>query len=103
MVLLKTFIFLQRLFVPKQRKCVGVLRSSGCLTIVKRVEPILDSEGNVQEWKNRGMYFFVHSKDLRNAYDTYKVIENLRKSGFKENSQEISNNTTIVLNSKKGK
>lgn len=49
------------------------------------------------------MYFFVHSKELRNAYDTYKVIENLRKSGFKENLQEISNNTTIVLNSKKGK
>ena len=39
------------------------------------------------------MYFFVHSKELRNAYE----------SGFKENSQEISNNTTIVLNSKKGK
>lgn len=49
------------------------------------------------------MYFFVHSKELRNAYDTYKVIENLRKSGFKENSQEISNNATIVLSSKKGK
>ena len=76
----------------------------GCLTVVKRVEPILDSEGNVQEWKNRGMYFFVHSKELRNAYDTYKVIENLRKSGFKEQVQDINNNTTIVLrNDKKGK
>lgn len=76
----------------------------GCLTVVKRVEPILDSEGNVQEWKNRGMYFFVHSKELREAYDTYKVIENLRKSGFKEQAQDINNNTTIVLrNDKKGK
>lgn len=76
----------------------------GCLTVVKRVEPILDSEGNVQEWKNRGMYFFVHCKELREAYDTYKVIENLRKSGFKEQTQDINNNTTIVLrNDKKGK
>lgn len=76
----------------------------GCLTVVKRVEPILDSEGNVQEWKNRGMYFFVHSKELREAYDTYTVIENLRKSGFKEQAQDINNNTTIVLrNDKKGK
>lgn len=76
----------------------------GCLTVVKRVEPILDSEGNVQEWKNRGMYFFVHSKELRDSYDTYKVIENLRKSGFKEQTQDINNNTTIVLrNDKKGK
>lgn len=72
----------------------------GCLTIVKCVEPILDSEGNVQEWKNRGMYFFIHNKKLREAYDTYKVIENLRKSGFKEPIQDISNNTTIVVTGK---
>lgn len=71
------------------------------MTIVRRVEPILDSEGNVQEWKNRGMYFFVHNKELRNAYDTYKVIENLRKSGFKEQTQDVSNNTTIVIRSEK--
>lgn len=50
------------------------------------------------------MYFFVHNSKLRNAYDTYKVIENLRKSGFKEPIQDIQNNTTIVLrNDKKGK
>ena len=50
------------------------------------------------------MYFFVHSKELRESYDTYKVIENLRKSGFKEQTQDINNNTTIVLrNDKKGK
>lgn len=72
----------------------------GCLTVVKRVEPILDSEGNVQEWKNRGMYFYVHNKKLRESYDTYKVIENLKKSGFKEQPQEISNNTTIIMTGK---
>ena len=50
------------------------------------------------------MYFFVHNSKLRNSYDTYKVIENLRKSGFKEQIQDIQNNTTIVLkNDKKGK
>ena len=50
------------------------------------------------------MYFFVHNKELRNAYDTYKVIENLKKSGFKERPQDIQNNSTIVLlNDKKGK
>lgn len=82
------------------RRCTTLF---GCLTIVKRVEPILDSEGNVQEWKNRGMYFFVHNKELRNAYDTYKVIENLRKSGFKEQTQDIQNTTTVILQGKKGK
>lgn len=73
----------------------------GCLTIVKRVEPFLDSEGNVKEWKNRGLYFFVHNKKLREAYDTYKVIENLTKSGFKEVPLETTNNIYLVENNKK--
>lgn len=81
------------------RRCTTLL---GCLTIVRRFEPILDSEGIVVEWKNRGMYFFVHDKKLRDSYDTYKVIENLSKSGFKE--QSIVDNTTnlsVVVNSSK--
>ena len=57
----------------------------------------MDSEGNVQEWKNRGMYFFVHNKKLRESYDTYRVIENLNKSGFKDPIPEV-NNTTYVIN-----
>lgn len=43
------------------------------------------------------MYFFVHNKKLRDSYDTYKVIENLSKSGFKDPVLEI-NNTTYILN-----
>lgn len=77
------------------RRCTTLF---GCLTIVKRVEPFLDSEGNVQEWKNRGMYFFVHNKKLRESYDTYRVIENLNKSGFKDPVPEV-NTTTYVINS----
>lgn len=82
------------------RRCATLF---GCLTIVRRLEPILDSEGNVVEWKKRGMYCFVHDKDLRESYNTWKVIENLRKSGFKEN-QGVDNNTNIYLSvNKKGK
>lgn len=83
------------------RRCTTLL---GCLTIVRRFEPILDSEGIVIEWKKKGMYFFVHNKKLRESYDTYKVIENLSKSGFKE--QAIFDNTTnlsIVVNQNKKK
>ena len=58
----------------------------GCLTIVRRTEPILDSEGNVVEFRKKGMYFFVHDKKLRDSYDTYKVIERLSNSGFQENT-----------------
>jgi len=54
----------------------------GCLTIVHRKEPILSAEGDVTEYKTKGFYFFVHDQDLRNSYDTYKVIDSLAASGF---------------------
>lgn len=71
----------------------------GCLTVVRRLEPILDSEGNVVEWKKRGIYCFVHDKELRDSYNTWKVIENLRKSGFKENVNR-ENDVKIVVKKK---
>ena len=82
------------------RRCTTLL---GCLTIVSRFEPILDSEGNVAEFKKRGMYFFVHDKELRDSYDTYHVINSLAKSGFKEQlpSPDIINKTYIVDKRKK--
>lgn len=79
------------------RRCTTLL---GALTIVRRFEPILDSEGNVAEWKNRGWYFFVHDKELRESYDTYKVINRLSKVGFSEKSPDISNNTFIKFDKK---
>ncbi len=54
----------------------------GCLTFVIRREPFLDSEGNVIKMKWRGMYSFVHNKELREAYDTWHVVESLSDSGF---------------------
>lgn len=81
------------------RRCTTLL---GCLTIVRKFLPILDSEGNVVEWKNRGMYCFVHNKELRDSYDTWKVIEKLKDSGFKETTTtEVTSNTYIIGSSKK--
>ena len=82
------------------RRCVTLL---GCLTIVRRFEPILDSEGNVAEFKRRGMYFYIHDKKLRDCYDTYHVIESLSKSGFQplQNTPDIITNNNILI--KKGK
>lgn len=56
----------------------------GCFTVVIKRKPVFDSEGNVIEMKYRGMYSFVHSDELRSAYDTYKVIHTLAKEGFKD-------------------
>lgn len=63
------------------RRCATIF---GACTIVRKFYPVLDSEGNVTEWKRRGMYFFVHNKKLRESYDTYHVIHSLSKSGFQE-------------------
>lgn len=84
------------------RQCTTLL---GCLTIVRRLEPILDSDGNVKEHKLLGFYFYVHDKDLRESYDTYKVIESLSKSGFKPilNTPEVVNNNFVINQVKKGK
>lgn len=61
------------------RKCTTLF---GCLTLVHRVLPELDSEGNVTKWKHLGWYYFVHDEKLRASYDTWRVIESLSKSGF---------------------
>lgn len=77
------------------RECMTLL---GCFTVVVRREPFLDSEGNVEKMKFRGMYWFVHDEALRNSYDTYKVIDSLAKSGFQPRQPEtpvIKINQTI--------
>lgn len=80
------------------RRCTTLL---GCLTIVRRFEPILDSEGNVKEFKRRGWYYFVHDKDLRDCYDTYKVIKRLSKVGFQDKQQDVTTNVYNLISKKK--
>ena len=80
------------------RNCITLLK---CITIVHRVKPIIDSEGNVEKFKSLGWYWFVHDDELREMYDTYKVIESLTKTGFKPAAEQISNynnNASSVVN-----
>lgn len=56
----------------------------GCFTVVIKRKPEFDDEGNVTKMKYRGMYAFVHTDELRESYDTYKVIHALAKEGFKD-------------------
>lgn len=76
----------------------------GCFTIVTRVEPILDSEGSVVEWKKRGRYCFVHNKELRDSYNTWKLIERFKEVGFKEevSTTDVTTNTYLLSEKKKG-
>lgn len=73
----------------------------GCFTVVIMRKPKFDSEGNVIERKYRGMYCFTHTDELRQAYDTYKVIHTLAKEGFKETpTQQV---TQVCIQMPKGK
>ena len=51
---------------------------------------MFDSEGNVVDLKYRGFYSFVHSEELRNSYDTYRVIHSLASEGFKEMPNDVN-------------
>lgn len=73
----------------------------GCFTVVVRRKPVFDSEGNVTDLKYRGMYAFTHTEELRNAYDTYKVIHTLAKEGFKESPGSSITNVYVDASGKR--
>ena len=60
-----------------------------CLTLVHRMSVTCDNAGEVKEMHNLGFYFFVHDDKLRNAYDTYEVINSLSQAGF--NDRNVTN------------
>ena len=78
------------------RRCLTI---AGCLTVVHRVEPELNSQGEVEKWKHRGFYWFVHTPEIRDSYDTYHVIESLAKSGFADRVPDT--NVTILASAGK--
>lgn len=57
----------------------------GILTFYVRKIPNVDADGNVLGYRFKGIRFFVQSNELRNAYDTYKVIKKFKDKGFKVN------------------
>lgn len=63
------------------RRCMTI---GGVFTIVHRVRPVCNSAGDVEKFDNLGFYCWVHTPQERESYDTYKAIENLAASGFKE-------------------
>lgn len=69
----------------------------GVWTIIHAVRPVMDANGDVKEWKHVRFYSFVHTKEIRDSYDTYKVIESLAKSGFKERSVAPADTKVYVI------
>lgn len=87
--------------ITEIHKCMTLFKS---LCIVHVVEPIITSEGEVEKMKHKRFYCYTHNEELRNSYDTYQVIESLRKSGFVD--RQLKDETKIYINTeppKKGK
>lgn len=66
---------------------------AGCLTVVRVSKPIYYDETTFTFKKYIRTYFFVHTPKLRNAFDTYKRIENYRDIGFKTDIERNINNS----------
>lgn len=73
----------------------------GCFTVVIKRKYRFDSEGQVMDSKIKGWYCFTHTEELRNAYDTYKVIHTLAKEGFKETSPATVTNVYVDANGRR--
>lgn len=55
----------------------------GCLTIVRKYKPVVKNDGDIDKLLYRGMFFFVHDEELRNAFDTYNKIKFMSLKGYK--------------------
>lgn len=60
--------------------------------------------GQATSKKYRGCFFFIQNERVRNAFDTYRKVENLASEGFKSEEQQIRNvdNSIHIDNVKKG-
>lgn len=63
----------------------------GCLTIVRMYKPIVKQDGTIDKLRKIKTYFFVHTDELRNAYDTYEKVQRLALKGFKPLSEQSAN------------
>lgn len=68
----------------------------GCLTIVRVFKPNVDADGVVKKARHIKSYFFVHSDELREAYDTYEKVKRLNLKGFKPKSEQINNDNDSI-------
>lgn len=64
------------------------LTVAGCLTVVRVYKCKLDDSGSVKNEVLRKLYFFVHTDEIRHAYDTYERVERLASKGYKPRSEQ---------------
>ena len=70
-----------RIQTSEVRSCFTI---GGFLTGYVRKIPMVDSEGNVNSYKFKGIVIFPQTLGLRNSYDTYFVIKKFNDEGYQE-------------------
>lgn len=58
----------------------------GCLTFVLTSEERFYNKDKKKFVKYTGMFFFVHTKKLRDSYDTLRKVERYKDTGFEKNN-----------------
>ena len=79
--------------VDKQirRQCTEIRKCRtffGCVTVVWKFRPVFSGDGDIEKMVSKGVYWFIQEQDLRYQYDTFKVVENLKKVGFNEQTKQ---------------
>ena len=63
-----------------------------CITVVRCTKGKYYSESSEKFKKYTGMFFFVHTKKLRESYDTYKKIEKYKDTNWEVSPYTVTDN-----------
>lgn len=74
-----------RMQCSEVRSCFHI----GPITGYIRKIPILDTSGELKQVRFKGIRLFVQSLELREAYDTYKILTRISSSGFVDPQDNI--------------
>lgn len=68
----------------------------GCLTICPYFKPIVNDDGQCDAFKYRGIFFFVHTPEIRDAFDTYHKIQMMSLKGFKPDAEQLGRGASVA-------
>lgn len=83
----------ERMAKPLREQCNFIYYPTtiaGCLTIVKVCKPVIDPDGQIVKLQTLRRYFFVHSDEIRNSFDTYHKIKKQAEDGFNLDNRDSS-------------
>lgn len=71
-----------------------------CITFVRKFKLKTAADGQSVEKVPSGMFFFIHTKELYDSYDSYALVDKLGTNGFKE---KTDTNNIININNNEDK